>query len=66
MDDILHLIWQINYKVEQVSLTIDYVGAATGNVAGTINLKNGSKLSFSSINECQHLLDTRFEKGTYT
>jgi hypothetical protein len=62
MNKILHLMWQINYKEEKISLTISYV-SKDNEIAGTINHKNGNQLGFSSIGECEYLLDNRFVKG---
>lgn len=65
MNKILHLMWQINYKEDNISIVISHV-SKDGNIAGTINHKNGSQLSFSSNGECEYMLNTRFNKGIYT
>ena len=54
--------WQINYKEDNISLVISYV-SKDGEIAGTINVKNGNDLGFSSNGECEYLLDNRFKKG---
>ena len=69
MNDILHLLWQINYKrgpKDSLSLVIRYV-SPTHNIAGEILWKDkewgDQELRFGSTGECIYLLNTRFEKG---
>lgn len=64
MDEILHLIWQINYSrdtKEAIYLVIRYVSCHK-DIAGEIKWGN-NELSFGSRSECLLLLHTRFEKG---
>jgi hypothetical protein len=63
MDEILHLIWQINYTrdKEAICLVISHV-SCYNDIAGQIKWEN-NELSFGSRSECLVLLHTRFEKS---
>jgi hypothetical protein len=65
MNEILHTLWQINYKRDNpVTLTILHV-YSNHDIAGTINHSSTNPLSFSNYRECINLLET-FEKGILT
>lgn len=65
MDEILNIIWQINFKSTVINeLCITHVKAGK-DISGVIKSIHGD-LSFSNIEECKYLLNTRFVKGEIT
>lgn len=64
MNDVLHLLWQINYmrdSKDALVLIILHV-SKFHEIAGKISWDN-NELSFGSTGECIYLLNTRFDKG---